>query len=59
MLFRLAPSVTEDEDIISRNTQHNEDCELDQRVIERYLEDAAVDCVSDREGQYNHEHGHS
>ena len=55
---RLAPSIAEDENIISCNTQHNKDCELDQRVIERNLKDAAVDKVRDGEWQDNHEYGH-
>ena len=50
MMGRLAPSIAKDKNIISRNSQHNEDRELDQRVIERNLEDATVDYVSDREG---------
>ena len=54
---RLAPSVAEDKDVISCNSQHNEDRELYQRVIKRYLEDSTIDCVGDREGKYNHEHG--
>ena len=58
MMGRLAPSIAEDKNIISRNSQHNEDRELDQRVIKRNLEDATVDYVSDREGHYDHENGH-
>ena len=58
MLLRLAPSVAEDKDVISCYSQHNEDRQLNQRVIERYLEDSAIECISDWEGQYNHEHGH-
>ena len=55
---RLAPSVAEDKDVISSNSQYNKYRELYQSVIKRYLEDTTIDCVSDREGQYNHEHGH-
>ena len=55
---RLAPSIAKDKNIISRNSQHNEDRELDQRVIERNLEDAAVDKVRDGEWKDNHEYGH-
>lgn len=52
----LAPSITEDENIVSSDTKHNEYCHLVQRRVHSNLKDARINQVGHWEGEQDQQH---